>query len=422
MTPSSDFDRLVASWLETSGPAVIRAEVVEDALTSARGTRRRAGLVALLSGPAPWPQYGRRTSFRGLPTAFRIALLLAAAVVALVGAAIAGGRLLQPMPQLEQRAFPRPISATASPTSAARAASSQAGPAILPGEPWIAYVGAAPVQSLNLVRPDGSGDHRIAADVAAIVSEPAWLPDAGSIVFVSRDNGRAGVILEVGADGSHAVQLLDGATACPGGLNGPSPSSDGRRLAFVCRSDATTSSVRVLQLSNGAVATVATVLAPEEFANAPSWSPDGSLLAVDVVTRKPNDPTLLSGSLVATVGSGGGPVTSLTASLDFASYPDWDPVGDRLAFGTFDIGTVPVGTPASEIFTVRPDGSDPAQITEDGRIRYGEARWNPDGSSLVGVMLAGHAPKPQLASIDARTGDFTVLGPFGWEPDPRPVP
>ena len=151
-------------------------------------------------------------------------------------------------------------------------------------------------------------------------------------------------------------------------------------------------------------------------------SPDGSLLAVDVVTHKPNDPTLLAGSLVATVPSGGGLVTSLTASPDFASYPDWGPGGARLAFGTFDLGVVPVGFPRSEILTVRPDGSDPARITEAGLARYGEARWNPDGSSLVGVMLAGHQPKPRLVTIDAHTGDFTVLGPFGWEPDPRPVP
>ena len=47
MTAMTDFDRLVADWLETRGPTELRAGAVEEALAVARSKRQRRGLAAL---------------------------------------------------------------------------------------------------------------------------------------------------------------------------------------------------------------------------------------------------------------------------------------------------------------------------------------------------------------------------------------
>jgi|GEM_PF-3244572 len=50
MTSSTDFDRLITSWLETAGPADIDREAVDAALWTARQRQQRRGLVAWLVG------------------------------------------------------------------------------------------------------------------------------------------------------------------------------------------------------------------------------------------------------------------------------------------------------------------------------------------------------------------------------------
>ena len=77
MTTELDFDRLVASWLETDGPADLRTDVVDAALGAARSARQRRGLRAWLVGPGTWPVYGRRLSFGSASPIMRAATLTA---------------------------------------------------------------------------------------------------------------------------------------------------------------------------------------------------------------------------------------------------------------------------------------------------------------------------------------------------------
>lgn len=85
MTASTDFDRLVGSWLAADGPTDIRPGVAEAALLRARGTGQRRGLRALVLGPRAWPTTSPSASIR------RFAVLAAAAAL---GAALFGGALL----------------------------------------------------------------------------------------------------------------------------------------------------------------------------------------------------------------------------------------------------------------------------------------------------------------------------------------
>ena len=95
MTASNDFDRLVTSWLETDGPTDVRTDVVERALGSARGLRQRRGVRAWLAGPGGWPVYSRRPSLQEVSPALRLGIVVALTLALIVGAVIAGSRLLQ---------------------------------------------------------------------------------------------------------------------------------------------------------------------------------------------------------------------------------------------------------------------------------------------------------------------------------------
>lgn len=118
MNPSTDFDRLLTSWLETAGPADPRSETVGMALTQARTSRQRLGLAGFLVGPAAWPRRRRDRTFGGLTPAFRIAIV-AALLIALAGAAIWGsGGLPGLFVQPTQSPATSTVPVTAAPTLA----------------------------------------------------------------------------------------------------------------------------------------------------------------------------------------------------------------------------------------------------------------------------------------------------------------
>ena len=98
MTASTDFERLVSSWLETAGPTDVRADVVDHALAAARGRGQRRGVQAWLVGSASWPATRRGVGFSALPPTVRIAILLGLLVAAMAAGAYVGSRLTTFMP------------------------------------------------------------------------------------------------------------------------------------------------------------------------------------------------------------------------------------------------------------------------------------------------------------------------------------
>jgi hypothetical protein len=97
MTQTTDFDRLVTSWLEGAGATNVRDDLVEAALGAAHRTPRRGRFQALLFGPAPWPVRGR-LGLAGLPSGFRIAIVVGLLALLATGAIVVGSRLLQRTP------------------------------------------------------------------------------------------------------------------------------------------------------------------------------------------------------------------------------------------------------------------------------------------------------------------------------------
>ena len=99
MSAMTEFDRTIASWLETAGPSDVRPEVIDTAIDRARRIPQRGGIPALVVGPASWPPTRRRPyAFADLPPAVRIGIVLALTVATIAGAVVAGSRWLFPEP------------------------------------------------------------------------------------------------------------------------------------------------------------------------------------------------------------------------------------------------------------------------------------------------------------------------------------
>jgi TolB protein len=107
-----------------------------------------------------------------------------------------------------------------------------------------------------------------------------------------------------------------------------------------------------------------------EHAAYPSWSPDGTKLVF--VVAQPTDERGL-----ATLDLASGTVTRLTSGPD--NFPAWSPLGDRIAFtrAPRSIGG------ASQIFTVRPDGTEPVRLTLTPGAQDAHPAWSPEGGWIA---------------------------------------
>lgn len=93
MTSSTDFDRLLSSWLETAGPPDARPEVVRGAIETAASVGQRGRVAGLLIGPATWPRPRRGPGFAGLPPALRVAVVVGLAIALASATVIGSGKL-----------------------------------------------------------------------------------------------------------------------------------------------------------------------------------------------------------------------------------------------------------------------------------------------------------------------------------------
>jgi Tol biopolymer transport system component len=144
-----------------------------------------------------------------------------------------------------------------------------------------------------LARGGGAIAAQLLADLDNYISFARWSPDGGRIAFVKIPDSQTpftvGELWVMEADGSGARFLAE---ADAGHGYAPAWSPDGRRLAFVARSNpedpradldagALTSNIHVIDLETGEVQDLTGL--EDSLVEAPAWSPDGTLLAFDLV-------------------------------------------------------------------------------------------------------------------------------------------
>jgi Tol biopolymer transport system component len=102
---------------------------------------------------------------------------------------------------------------------------------------------------------------------------------------------------------------------------------------------------------------------PEE---APAWSPNGERIAFTSHRSGSSD--------IWMVDIDGGDLHNLTPEPSLESAASWSPDGRHIVFGSNRAASSVEG---GDLFTMRPDGTDPQRLTDEG-LSYRPA-WSPDG-------------------------------------------
>lgn len=110
-------------------------------------------------------------------------------------------------------------------------------------------------------------------------------------------------------------------------------------------------------------------LTVDGLSRSPSWSPDGARIAY--VQR----PMRSDNSHIYVIDAGGGETSRLTRTEGTYRTPRWSPDGTRLAFSDGSVGN-------SDIFIVNADGSGLINLTKSPAHDAGP-HWSPDGAQLA---------------------------------------
>ena len=403
-----------------------RGEVGEGETAPLALRRDVAAIPRTIPRPARW--FGRG---RGLT-------LLAAAALLLAGGAVAAGSGLVKLPSVVPP-VPAPTLpvAVASPTSVPSAGPSAA--VVQPASGLIVFKPRAGGANgpLWIANADGTGKHEL--NPGSCEGWPAWSPD-GTRVLISRMDppgshpsvadpcgfftnlGDAGTRLYLTDASGSAPELVDTGCVdpCVSEIDGVF-STDGRRILFVRVievPDPSATGVAGKPASRMQVGVLATMdLATgrvTELAHLPSgswvaWSPDRTKIAYGRDTKTPpgSAPLFPPVTVVIVADADGGHARQVTPSGWESQSAGWSPDGTLILFqrnrytatGAF-----------SDIYTVRPDGSDLRRLTTDG-ISSNPA-WGVDGRIWF-ARNAQTSPPGVDWIMDADGGNATqsILGP-----------
>ena len=235
---------------------------------------------------------------------------------------------------------------------------------------------------------------------AGVEEFPSLAPDGNTFAFVSSASGNLDIYLQR-VDGRKAINLTRDS---PVSDTQPAFSPDGSQIAF--RSDRDGGGIFIMGATGESVRRLS------DFGFNPTWSPDGTEIAVSTesIELQPQARPGLGRIVVLNVRTG--------AKRDVVAadgvQPSWSPQGDRIAYW----GVVGEGG-QRDLFTVDPHATHPEQtvtrLTNDPPLDWNPA-WSPDGKYLYfgsdrdGTMNLWRMP------IDEHMGK--ALGP----PEPVSLP
>jgi len=343
-------------------------------------------------------------------------LLLAAATVlaALVAGALAIGSRRAVLPAIV------PVPSASTVIEASPSPSSSAIPEPKPGV--VAYTvqegaGPGPARRIWLVNADGSGAHELLPDVPGDQEILGWSPDGSRLLYlVPRDDGTAADVFATDAAGSVPELICAADTGqCP---DVGSLSPDGSRLAYVITEGpraTAISTIAILDLSTMQVTELDSTRtegarlcdsAADHRLSTPGWAPDGTRLvfAREGIIGRTSDGACRASTLLVVNVDGSG-LSEITSPDMLAYGPSWSPDGTRIVFDG-DERKPTAGLWATDLYTIRPDGTDMQRLTTDGRT--GWAGWTSDGQIVFARFdSAGPSGDVRLMNTDG-TGDVQI--------------
>jgi Tol biopolymer transport system component len=229
---------------------------------------------------------------------------------------------------------------------------------------------------------------------------PSLAPDGKTFVYVSRASGNLDIYLKR-VDGRNAINLTKDS---PADDTMPAFSPDGSQIAF--RSEREGGGIFIMGATGESVRRLT------DFGFNPTWSPDGSEIAVCSGPMELRPQALPSTTGIEAVNVRSGARREIVPVTENGLQPSWSPHGDRIAYWSV------IGAGGQrDLFTVDP--RDPkhtvVQLTNDRPLDWNPV-WSPDGKYLYfgsdrdGTMNLWRIP------IDEHRG--TGLGP----PEPVPLP
>jgi TolB protein len=384
MTPSPEFDRRIAAWLDDGRPTRAPEHLLGDSLALTGRTHPRPAWRI----PERWIPMSVQTWFRAAPRAVLIAVAMILVTV-LAATALAVGSLTSPAPP-------------------------SMGPAL---NGLIAYDAEGDIWVMN---PDGSGQRQLTSGPALDI-EATWSPDGSrlaywSVIDPAQPSGPAdpssddGEVFErgvaslkiIGLDGSDPVTLVADLKLEYPFTMPVSWSPDSRRMAYSYLEQGRPV-IDTISIDDRRPVRVAT-------GRSPSWSPDGSRIAyvengpvariMVIETAHPETPIR-----IGDIGDG----------WDASAWPQWSPDGRFVTYHTNrdsaqDIAVVDVQTGESQFIgnksneywpTFSPDGK---RIVFNRAIGSGETHYvlvDPDGGNAV--------------TLDTQTVWASL--PAAWAPD-----
>jgi Tol biopolymer transport system component len=370
MSDEQRFERDARAWLEL-GPVDAPDRVVEAALLEIDQTSQERDF------RVPW-----RTPTMNSP------LRLAAA--ALVGV-VALGLVYVNLPRQNDVGAPSATPTLPAPTSTPR--STPPDYTTLPG--WIVFEfagketpdGSTPAgvddhHSLWLIHADGSGLHELAPGVPASGKVSFDIsPDGSHVIFNAYDPPVQ--VWEIGIDGGEQVLLSTDCNGVPAECmdGAPAYSPDGKRIAFL-RNTETSSVLAIRDLASGDVTILDSTRSSSSdvWLDEPSWSPDGRQIVYYKVNRDAAQDKITDARIfIVNADDSGLHELALPAETPWGD-PDWAPDGTRIVFGSYPIRYL--GSGKSEVYSVRPDGTDFQQLTHLG-VGSGAPSWTSDGTHIV---------------------------------------
>lgn len=308
--------------------------------------------------------------------------------------------------------------ATGTPAST-RSPSSEVSPAAtlpISGSGWIAYQGpsGSSPDRIFLVHIDGSDDHPIAEALPGSIAHPDFSRDGSLLAFdqLTQDESHSQIYVST-ADGANVRRIaLCEPPACLD-YYAPSWSPDGKQLAISTDGGRLTSDgptrfgLAIIDVASEKVTPIVDHPASQGQDLFPRWSPDGTQL---VFWRD-----RFLGESVKTaifiVNVDGSELRQLTPWSMLAGDPDWSPDGSLIVFTTHPLFEFSEGA-QSELYTMRPDGSEVHALTSYGPDgpRGTQPRWTPDGEAILYTRLSQAALPRHIWIINADgTGDVPVL-------------